>query len=288
MDAYERLLGLRQELFELSEKTEKTKTSIKKTLKELKRKKINSPNISAAITKASAEVSTSTVLHLSLGIGEVKLPERLKYKYKSDYETFKLTSTIAVTCLTLMNLLLFNSKIMDTIQILTQMYIYSTLTIREHILINNGSNIKKWWIIHHYICIVITAMMLTCPEEAFSLIRNPVLKFLFLLSCSQLVQYQYQMRRLYILRALKKADPLEITSDVMNVSLIANLWVAVGILVLFQFIQMYVSYYIYSLHSKYAWTYYQPLIGAALICLMAFGNMFTIFYTCYKKWTSRK
>ncbi|KAI5192430.1 hypothetical protein NEMIN01_2017 [Nematocida minor] len=283
MEPYERLALLRQDLFLLNEKSEKTKLSIRKTLKEIVVDKKTPPKVLASIEQAKAEISSSRILQLTLGVGELKLPEKLKYKYKSAYETFKLTSTIIVTLFTLLNLLISQSKIMDTLQILTQMYIYSTLTIREHILINNGSHIKKWWILHHYICIVITGMMLTCPEESFSLIRTPVLKFLFLLSCSQVVQYQYQMRRLYVLRALKKADPLEITSDVMNVSLIANLWVAVAILVLFQFIQIYVSYYIYTLHVVHKWTNYQPLIGAILICVMAFGNMFTIFYTCYNK-----
>ncbi|EHY65627.1 hypothetical protein NEAUS04_1134 [Nematocida ausubeli] len=289
MDVVERLASLHQDLTELNEKTEKTKITIKKTLKEIRLPDKNLPaKASTIIDKVKAEVSSSKILELSLGISEIKLPEKLRYKYKSDYETFKLTSTIAVTILTLLNLLFFSSKIMDTVQILIQMYIYSTLTIREHILINNGSHIKRWWILHHYICIVITGMMLTCPDESFSFIRTPVLKFLFVLSCSQLVQYQYQMRRLYILRALKKADPLEITSDVMNVSLMANLWVAVGILVLFQFIQMYVSYYIYTLHVLHAWRHYQPFIGALLIGAMSFGNMFTIFYTCYNKGISPK
>ncbi|KAI5167500.1 hypothetical protein NEIG_01788 [Nematocida sp. ERTm5] len=288
MNACARLVSLHQDLAELNEKTEKTKITIKKTLKEIRAADKLTQKDKAIIEKVKAEVSTSKILELSLGTNEVKLPEKLKYKYKSDYEKFKLTSTITVTILTLLNLLVFQNKIMDTIQILIQIYIYSTLTIREHILINNGSNIKMWWIIHHYICIIITGMMLTCPEESFSFIRVPVLKFLFVLSCSQVVQYQYQMRRLYIHRAIKKADPLEITSDVMNVSLMANLWVAVGILVLFQFIQMYVSYYIYTLHVIHQWKNYQPLIGALLICAMSFGNTFTIFYTCYNKGVAPK
>lgn len=283
MDKTERIVLLRKELIDLYEKAEKTKILIRKAIKESPHEKSLSPKEYATIQQAKADVSKSTILMLTLGVEEMKLPEKMKYKYKSDYETFKLTSTILVTLLTLINLLLIKSKIMDTIQILTQMYIYSTLTIREHILINNGSHIKKWWIVHHYICIIITGMMLTCPEESFSQIRSPVLNYLFVLSCSQVVQYQYQMRRLYTLRALKKADPLETTSEIVNMSLIANLWVAVFILVLFQFIQIYVSYYIYSLHLVYRWTHYQPVIGAVLICVMAFGNMFTIFYTCYRK-----
>ncbi|KAI5179717.1 hypothetical protein NEOKW01_0180 [Nematocida sp. AWRm80] len=280
----ERLASLRKELLEMQERTEKIKTLLKKEIKAQYKTNSNpSSKERQLIRQAKSDTSQSKILQLILGVSELKLPERTKYKYKGDYETFKLTATIVTTILTVMNLFVFSNKVIDTIQILTQMYIYSTLTIREHILINNGSNIKTWWLLHHYICIVITGMMLTCPESSFREIRNPILKFLFVLSCSQLVQFQYQMRRLYVFRALKKADPLEISSDVMSVSLLANLGVAVAILILFQFIQIYVAYYIYSLHIKYHWQCYQPLIGAILIGSMAIGNLVTILYTCYKK-----
>lgn len=278
----ERIVQLRKELFDSYEKSEKTKIALRKAIKDASKEKIKKKEASI-ISQAISDVSKSNVLLFSLGVEELKLPEKQKYKYKSNYEKFKLTSTVIITILTFLNLFVIKSKIFDTIQILTQMYIYSTLTIREHILINNGSHIKKWWIIHHYICIIITGMMLTCPEDSFYLIRAPVLKYLFILSCSQLVQYQYQMRRLYVLRALKKAHPLETTSEIVNISFIANLWGVIVILVLFQFVQIYVSYYIYRLHVQYNWTNYQPVIGAILICVMAFGNISTIVYTCYRK-----
>ena len=158
---------------------------------------------------------------------------------------------------------------------------------REHVLLNNGSHIKLWWLAHHYICLVLTGIMLSCPEEPFREIRNIILKFMFILSCSQLVQYQYQMRRLYILRSLKKADPLETTSEIaseiMSISLSANLGIVSFVLIFFQVVQMYVSYSIYILHRSYMWKYSQPLIGAFLIAMMAVGNTTTILYTCYNK-----
>lgn len=229
----------------------------------------------------------SRILALTLGKGNFKLQEKDKIKYKRDYEQFKLTTTILTTIASLLNLLVFDNRILDTLQSLLYLYIYSTLTIREHILMYNGSHIKPWWIIHHYLCIILAGIMLTCPIESFQMIRAAILKFLFLLSCSQFIQYQYQMRRLYTLRALKKASPLQTTSEIVNLSLINNLRIVVTFLLLFQGLQIYVSYYIMSLHLKHAWPNYQPFIGSLLIGLMSVGNIITIMYTCYQKFVGR-
>lgn len=279
--------SLRAELKDLQEKTEKTKFRLTKAVREAGQQKLGRKD-QELVSLARADLSTSRFLQLTVGVNEFKLPEKIKFKYKSDYEVFKITSTIIVTVWTALNLVFFNNKISDTCQVLAHMYIYSTLIIREHILLNNGSHIKEWWLLHHYICLAITGIMLTCPEQSFSQIRDVILKFLFLLSCSQVVQYQYQMRRLYVLRSLTKAHPLETTSDIMNVSLSANLGIAVVLLLLFQVIQLYVSYYIYSMHLAHQWTHYQPLLGAVLIGFMGVGNIITIGYTCYGKIEKKK
>lgn len=38
---------------------------------------------------------------------------------------------------------------------------YCTLTIRENILISNGSRIKGWWVFHHYVSTFLSGVMLT-------------------------------------------------------------------------------------------------------------------------------
>ncbi|KAI5191049.1 hypothetical protein NECID01_1279 [Nematocida sp. AWRm77] len=286
MDSVNKVSSLVAELRALQESVEKTKKLLRKAVKESAQGKLSKKE-KETVSLASADLSQSRFLQITLGVSEFKLPEQAKFKYKKDYETFKLSSTIIVSVWTALNLV-FSNRISDTCQVLGHMYIYSTLIIREHILLNNGSHIKGWWLVHHYMCLIITGIMLTCPEESFIHIRAAILKFLFLLSCSQVVQYQYQMRRLYVLRSLTQAHPLETTNDVMSVSLAANLGIAIAILILFQGIQLYVAYYIYTIHKHYQWAHYQPLIGAALIGLMAVGNIATIAYTCYTKVEKRK
>ena len=41
------------------------------------------------------------------------------------------------------------------------LYYYVTLALREHILKVNGSNINRWWTIHHYMAILMSIIVLT-------------------------------------------------------------------------------------------------------------------------------
>jgi hypothetical protein len=46
---------------------------------------------------------------------------------------------------------------------LWMLYYYVSLALRENILRVNGSNIKTWWIVHHYLSIAIAFCMLMFP-----------------------------------------------------------------------------------------------------------------------------
>ena len=48
-------------------------------------------------------------------------------------------------------------------------WFYSVLTVREHILIANGSKIMAWWLTHHYLAIALSLVMLTwCVHPVWS------------------------------------------------------------------------------------------------------------------------
>ena len=42
------------------------------------------------------------------------------------------------------------------------LYYYVSLSLRENILKVNGSNIKDWWIYHHYLSSIMSITVLTC------------------------------------------------------------------------------------------------------------------------------
>ncbi|XP_077811676.1 transmembrane protein 120B isoform X4 [Macaca mulatta] len=55
---------------------------------------------------------------------------------------------------------------------------YCTLTIRESILISNGSRIKGWWVSHHYVSTFLSGVMLTWPNgPIYQKFRNQFLAF---------------------------------------------------------------------------------------------------------------
>lgn len=98
------------------------------------------------------------------------------------------------------------------------------MTVREHILVVNGSNIRPWWIIHHYLSIFLAGTLLIWPfGPTYMSIRTELLYFGLYLSGVQLLQYKLQVSRLYTLRALSRVDPMETTTDAENLHLTSGL-----------------------------------------------------------------
>ncbi|XP_028319076.1 transmembrane protein 120B isoform X2 [Gouania willdenowi] len=103
-------------------------------------------------------------LYLNLVLGNVNvtlLSNQAKFAYKDEYEKFKLCMTIilmlgAITCL-----FFLNSRVTDEIFNFLLVWYYCTLTIRESILMSNGSRIKGWWVLHHYVSTFLSGVMLT-------------------------------------------------------------------------------------------------------------------------------
>lgn len=159
---------------------------------------------------------TSRLLRLALGDVNVTLPtigDRIKYK--SEYETFKLRMTVIVIVLALLNLFAIATRILDALFNIILVWYYSTITLREHILVANGSRIRTWWMLHHYLSIMISVLIVLWPDNAaYALFRQQFHAFSLYLAIVQLLQFRYQMQRLYAMRALGKSDMMETTSEV--------------------------------------------------------------------------
>ncbi|XP_018603806.1 transmembrane protein 120B isoform X1 [Scleropages formosus] len=103
-------------------------------------------------------------LYLNLVLGNVNvtlLSNQAKFAYKDEYEKFKLCVTVilllgAITCK-----FLLNYRVIDEIFNFLLVWYYCTLTIRESILVTNGSRIKGWWVSHHYVSTFLSGVMLT-------------------------------------------------------------------------------------------------------------------------------
>uniref|UniRef100_A0A8B9SJM4 Transmembrane protein 120A n=1 Tax=Anas platyrhynchos TaxID=8839 RepID=A0A8B9SJM4_ANAPL len=103
-------------------------------------------------------------LYLSLVLGNVNvtlLSKQAKFAYKDEYEKFKLYLTIILLIVSFSCRFLLNSRVTDAVFNFLLVWYYCTLTIRESILINNGSKIKGWWVFHHYVSTFLSGVMLT-------------------------------------------------------------------------------------------------------------------------------
>ncbi|EDL19355.1 RIKEN cDNA 2010310D06, isoform CRA_a [Mus musculus] len=81
-------------------------------------------------------------LYLSLVLGNVNvtlLSKQAKFAYKDEYEKFKLYLTIILIVISFTCRFLLNSRVTDAAFNFLLVWYYCTLTIRESILINNGS-----------------------------------------------------------------------------------------------------------------------------------------------------
>uniref|UniRef100_A0A3P9AH32 Transmembrane protein 120B n=1 Tax=Esox lucius TaxID=8010 RepID=A0A3P9AH32_ESOLU len=156
-------------------------------------------------------------LYLNLVLGNVNvtlLSNQAKFAYKDEYEKFKLFMTIilmfgAITCL-----FLLNYRVTDEIFNFLLVWYYCTLTIRESILMSNGSRIKGWWVSHHYVSTFLSGVMLTWPEGSmYQMFRSQFLAFSIYQSFVQFLQYYYQSGCLYRLRALGERNQLDLTVE---------------------------------------------------------------------------
>ncbi|XP_015070696.1 transmembrane protein 120 homolog [Solanum pennellii] len=96
------------------------------------------------------------------------------------------------------------------------LYLYTGLALRENILRANGSDIRPWWIKHHYCAMAMALISLTWEIE-----REPncsqkqrgvqlFLKWAIMQGVAMLLQNRYQRQRLYTRIALGKARRMDV------------------------------------------------------------------------------
>ncbi|KAJ3147602.1 hypothetical protein HDU89_005218 [Geranomyces variabilis] len=155
------------------------------------------------------------ILRLALGShAPVSLkPLQLRLAYKHEYEVFKLRFTLIFMFLSTCALLVTSSRVLDAVFGFTYLYYYATCVLREHILLVNGSRIRTWWFVHHYISIALAGVVLIWPASPlYQSFRTHFFAFSLYISAMQFLQYRYQRSRLYVLVALDRARPMDTVS----------------------------------------------------------------------------
>uniref|UniRef100_H2TK23 Transmembrane protein 120B n=1 Tax=Takifugu rubripes TaxID=31033 RepID=H2TK23_TAKRU len=223
----------------------------------------------------------STLLEFGVGQRERHSPQ---FAYKDEYEKFKLYMTIilmfgAITCL-----FFLNYRVTDEIFNFLLVWYYCTLTIRESILMSNGSRIKGWWVSHHYVSTFLSGVMLTWPEgPMYQMFRSQFLAFSIYQSFLQFLQYYYQSGCLYRLRALGERNQLDLTVEGFQSWMWRGLTFLLPFLFFGHFWQLYNSVTLFRLAGHEDCKEWQVFMLALTFLVLFLGNFLTTLKVVHQK-----
>lgn len=217
----------------------------------------------------------SLYLKIILGNVNVSILNRAeKVRYKDDYEKFKLILNCIGLFMSCVNLVV-NYRALELALMFLLVWYYCTLTIRESILKVNGSRIKGWWRLHHFISTVCAAVLLIWPQgEPWQLFRSQFMYFNVYISFIQYLQFGYQKGVLYRLKAMGERHDMDITIEGFH----TWMWKGLSFLLPFLFggyvFQAYNSYVLYNLssHPDAPW---QVSFLSLLFFVLFIGNTIT-------------
>lgn len=216
-------------------------------------------------------------LYLKIILGNVNvsiLNKNDKFRYKDEYEKFKLILSMIGFILSVVNLFT-NFRALELSFMFLLVWYYCTLTIRESILKVNGSRIKGWWRLHHFISTVVSGVLLIWPNTgAWYEFREQFMWFNVYISVVQYLQFRYQQGVLYRLKALGERHNMDITIEGFH----SWMWRGLSFLLPFLYVgyiyQLYNAYTLYKLifHPEATW---QVPVLSALFFVLFLGNTVT-------------
>lgn len=219
--------------------------------------------------------SNGTYLQIILGSVNVSiLNKNDKFKYKDEYEKFKLVLSVIGFVLSVLNLFT-NVRTLELSFMFLLVWYYCTLTIRESILKVNGSRIKGWWRFHHFLSTVVAAVLLVWPNTGpWYQFRTQFMWFNVYISVVQYLQFRYQRGVLYRLKALGERDNMDITIEGFH----SWMWRGLSFLLPFLFagylFQLYNAYTLYELAYHPDATWHVSVLSAMFLVLFL-GNTTT-------------
>jgi hypothetical protein len=188
-----------------------------RTLKNLSRTEPFLPLLRRRLTEARQLTPARGGFFVELFVGEVNVRfvrKKERLAFKTDYEKLKqrLAPFFVVLCIAC--LLFEENRWLHMILQLALTTYYISLAIRENILRVNGSNIKSWWIIHHYLTIMQGVLLLTWPNgTSYARFRTGLHYFGLYNAVLQIFQTRYQIARLYTLRSLGLVGEMDVASS---------------------------------------------------------------------------
>uniref|UniRef100_A0A147A584 Transmembrane protein 120A n=1 Tax=Fundulus heteroclitus TaxID=8078 RepID=A0A147A584_FUNHE len=229
-------------------------------------------------------------LYLTLVLGNVNvtlLNKQAKFAYKDEYEKFKLILTVILFLFSFTCRFLFSYRVLDALFNFLLVWYYCTLTIRESILISNGSRIKGWWVFHHYLSTFLSGVMLTWPDGAlYQMFRNQFLSYNLYQSFVQFLQYYYQSGCLYRLRALGERHNMDLTVEGFQSWMWRGLTFLLPFLFFGHFWQLYNSITLFGMFQLPECKEWQVLMCGCSYMVLFMGNLYTTLRVVYQKYVN--
>ncbi|KAK6118493.1 hypothetical protein DH2020_047760 [Rehmannia glutinosa] len=208
----------------------------------------------------------------------------VQLKVKEEYNNFRDRTAYLFLCLPSL-LLMLRSRIWDgclpalPVQLYQAwlLYLYTGLALRENILRVNGSDIRPWWIKHHYCAMAMALISLTWEIE-----RGPdcaqkqrgvelFLKWAIMQGVAMILQNRYQRQRLYTRIALGKARRMDVVwGETAGVE--GQLLLLCPILFVLQGFEAYVGVLLLKTALAGFSSDWQVITCGILLIIMAVGN----------------
>ncbi|XP_021900406.1 transmembrane protein 120 homolog [Carica papaya] len=157
------------------------------------------------------------------------------------------------------------------------LFLYTGLALRENILRANGSDIRPWWIYHHYCAMIMALVSLTweikgqpnCAQKQRGV--QLFLQWAMMQGIAMLLQNRYQRQRLYTRIALGKAKRMDVVwGETAGVD--GQLWLLCPILFILQGFEAYVGLLLLKTAFVGVVSEWQVIFCGVLLVLMAVGN----------------
>eukprot|EP01018_Ginkgo_biloba_P021468 Gb_24191 [translate_table: standard] len=157
------------------------------------------------------------------------------------------------------------------------LFFYTSLALRENILRVNGSDIRPWWIYHHY-CAMLTALVsLTWEIKSEPICAQKqqgvrlFLAWAVMQGVAMLLQNRYQRQRLYTRIALGKARRMDVVwGETAGVE--GQLWLLYPLLFVLQGFQGYIGSLLLQTAIVENVSEWQVAVCGVLLLIMAVGN----------------
>lgn len=166
------------------------------------------------------------------------------------------------------------------------LFFYTSLAFRENILRINGSNIRPWWVYHHYCAMLMAVVALTWDIRGSKCEQKQQGVLLFLVwavmqGVVMLLQNRYQRQRLYTRIALGKAGRMDVVWGESS-GVVGQLRLLYPLLYILQGAQCVLGIrLLFTAHTnKSEW---QVLGCGALLLIMGVGNFFNTMETLIAK-----